>query len=117
MSLIQPLSKRWANGDIISYRIRIYNNTEFTTSDPRQTSTDSADSLVNSESHFMENVELDEKILDETVTSTTFDVNEDSSYWMTVEANTSAGFNKSLVPEKVIIPSKNSGILAVAIAW
>lgn len=67
----------------------------------------------------MQNVaqRLNEKILNETATSTTFRVNEDSSYWVTVEANTSAGFNESLVLEKVIIPSKNSGSLAVAITW
>lgn len=106
----QPLSKRWANGDSFSYRIRIYNNTEFTTSGSRQTSTGSANSLLNSGSQSMQNVaqRLNEKILNETATSMTFRVNEDSSYWVTVEANTSAGFNESLVLEKVIIPSKNS---------
>lgn len=120
VSLIQPLSKRWANGDVIGYRIRISIYTEFNTSDPGQTSTDSANLLVNSGSYLMQNIvqrSHKEVTINETVTSTTFYVEEDSSHWVTVEARTSAGFNESLHPEKVIIPSKNNGSLSDAVTW
>lgn len=111
ISFIQPLSKRWANGDIMGYEYRICKsiNTELMTSDPTQTSADSVNLFVN--------CSMERLYDDKMVTSKIFHVEEDLSYWITVEANTSAGFNESLVPEKVIIPNKNSGSLAVAITW